>query len=372
MEDTQTAGADESTSAEVPADDVSASPADDAQPEAVAAEGSTPEETTPEADDEPEEWRNFVGKYKGDKAAAGKAFWETQNFASQVRKENEALKAQLAKLASAQEPEPKAEELAPELQVLEKRFNRLQERINGHPKRQQELSNQAITLQGDIREAQTMVKVHADNDFEREKWEQKLRLANLHLSELAQKYQANEDALPDVEWELEKLNRERASIQRQLDSEKARQVQAQQEEQKFQVAFAKEVDDHITSAADKLGIPKDKATRDAMWEWVHPTLTMAFWSAQYSNVPADEIDVPGLVESKVKRFKETLDNGRRADFGQTSQAKLKTAAALGVTPKPANGTTAKPKPIPTAQSEAEEIAMLNKRMEDARRAFVGR
>lgn len=367
MEDTQSGGEVESTSAETP-EDVSASPAEQTdQPEAEATEESTSQETKPEGEDEPEEWRNLVKKYNGDKAAAGKAFWETQNYASQVRRENEELKQRLAGLT--QPPEPEAEELAPDLQVLDERLSALKEQIDGHPKRLTELGIKANQLQIEIARYETKAEMAGENEFERDKWEQKARLAKLHLEELGQKFSSAEKALPELKWEITKLNRERASIQRQIDSEKAREVQAQQKAQEFQESFPKQVDDYIKASADELGIPKDPKIRQVMWEQVNEALMVEFWRLESKGILAKDVDVPGLVKAKVERYKKSADEARRVVFGQTSQAKLKTQAALtGQKPQPAQKTPR----APQVPNETAEMAELLKREEDARASFMGR
>lgn len=59
-----------------------------------AAVSNTPSEAKP-TDAEPAEWKNLLAKYNGDRAAAGKAYWETNNRNAELARKNEELAKQL-------------------------------------------------------------------------------------------------------------------------------------------------------------------------------------------------------------------------------------------------------------------------------------
>lgn len=75
----------EVSNTEAPATDVKAQ---------EAAVSNTPSEAKP-TDAEPAEWKNLLAKYNGDRAAAGKAYWETNNRNAELARKNEELTKQL-------------------------------------------------------------------------------------------------------------------------------------------------------------------------------------------------------------------------------------------------------------------------------------
>src|SRR5688572_18609694 len=115
----------ESPSTEEAPADVPESPSGETSDEAKTEEAESPSAKAAEADAEPEEWKNLLKKYNGDKGQAGKAYWKSVNDAAALAKENKELKAyreaaEKAKTEKPAEPHPTLKQVDDAITALSK------------------------------------------------------------------------------------------------------------------------------------------------------------------------------------------------------------------------------------------------------------
>ncbi len=323
--------------ASAPAEDESETTSDETQEETESGEAkeapsddeseSEPAKEASAEDDEDEAWRNFNAKFnhiKSDRdrrAAQGKAFWEKTRYASQMRKENEELKARLAR---AEQParDEKPEEPAPpppELARIETRIQTLYQKDQAHQAAQNE---QLQKLAGADREVGIIEDRMKDADeYQKAILEQRLETAKLKRESILNRWADLNDKREAISLEMEQRLADRDWTQKFLRDQATRAQQEQASLEQFNAEFPKHVDGLITSVSDDLGAPKDPAIRKAIWKSVNRAVMVDLW--QRGEAGLQDVDVPGLVRAHVKEYLEERDLVGRTKFTKTSAEKLK-------------------------------------------------
>ncbi len=290
-------------------------------------------------DDEDEAWKNFNKKFdhiKSDRdrrAAQGKAFWEKTRYASQVRKENEELKARLAR-AEAQAPaarDEKAEEPTtppPELARIDARIQSLYQKDQSIQERQNKHLQALSAADGEVRIIEDRMK-DAD-EYQKAILEQRMETAKFKRESILERWADLNDKRESIATEMEQRLADRDWTQKFLRDQATRAQQEQVSLQQFNVEFPKHVDGLIVSAADEMGAPKDENVRRALWKSVNRAMMVDLW--QLGEEGLQDVNVPGLVRSHVKEYLEERDLVGRAKFTKTSTEKLKATSRSGGTP----------------------------------------
>lgn len=316
----------------------SGTPPVDAQAEAPEA-GSDPASG---GEDEPEEWRKFLDKFKGDKAAAGKAWWEKNNYASQVTKERDELKARITELEqrATQPTEPPEPEAIPEdLQKLDTYISSLKTKVEALPQKESELVKEIWSLNRDIAKAEARLEDADDLD----KPKRELELAKLQARQADRQQQL--DAIPEIreryETDLYRADRDRKAAEAFIQAEERARQEAGEKQTQWETSLVSEVNTLIPRIADELKLlsdPKDASIRSAMAEDVYEGLMADLWARANANIK--EVNIQELIRARVEKWGKKHGLIQAAKLAQLSKEKTSVAG------KP-NGTPAKTAPAPT-------------------------
>ena len=218
---------------------------------AEAQAGSTPSE----AETEPQEWSNFLKKYNGDKAAAGRAYWEGTKSAAETARERDELRQRLAEYEASKEP-PKAPEPPPRLQALEKSIKSFEAEKNELETQRNSIPQAIAGLDKEI--AILEFQIARSDDLDKPGLQAQLRAVQAERTHNIASWQTKGRELARLDWQLQDLQDRREGISQEFEAERERQEQAEAANQKFMVEFPQKIDGLITSAAQKLGIAADK------------------------------------------------------------------------------------------------------------------
>ncbi len=335
--------------ASAPAEDESETPSDETpEEETETAEGGKPPEDEPESepakeasaeDDEDEAWRNFNKKFdhikseRDRRAAQGRAFWEKTRYASQVRKENEDLKARLARL-EAQVPaarDEKPEEPTtppPELARIDARIQALYQKDQGIQEQQNKQLQALAAADKEVGVIEDRMK-DAD-DYQKAILEQRMETAKFKRESILNRWADLNDKREGIAEQMEQRLADRDWTTKFLRDQANRVQQEQASLEQFNVEFPKHVDGLIVSVADELGAPKDETVRKALWKSVNRAMMVDLW--QLGEEGLQDVNVPGLVRAHVKEYLEERDLVGRTKFSKTSTEKLKVTARAGEKP----------------------------------------
>jgi chromosome segregation ATPase len=337
-------------------------PSDD--PEALLSDPDEP--PSPDEDDDPEEWRSLEKKFQSiedereRKREIGKQYWEKTRYASQVRKENEALKAELeAAKAQRVEQSRKAPDAPPppphpDLERIDSRINSLSEKDTLYFDEQQKALVSAAECDQGI--AVCKAKIEDADEYQRAVLEQRLEGLESRKANLWDRFNDLKDRREELEYKLEELTQQRQWTIGLLDEQGQEQERERLSRESFNEEFPQMVARTIDELADAAGLdPEDEVLRDDLKETVKDRLTVKFWKLGQSK-EVDDVDVDELIESEVKRYLKGRDLASRKTFGKTSKEKL---AVSGKRPAPAPKAAPKgPRKPPSYADEPKDITAL--------------
>ncbi len=358
-------------------------PPEDVSPEVV----ETHSEPEPEADDakgegtdEPKEpqrdpaWDNLAKKFahiedpKEREDAIAKAYWEKTNYASRVRKENEQLKRQVARIESEtkakppksdpDEPPPPPQELEAldgQLKALYDEDQSLLKEANTHISELNKVSDEIAKCEARIEDAK-----EAQDEARVERHEARLLALQTQKDNIARGYKSVHRDRLRIARDYEKLGKDRLWLEQALKDRESRQAREQQELEDFKGEFPDEVDRLIETAATRHQIPESYI--EELMEEVNDGLLVDLHKLGQADL--DDCDVPSLVEKRVEKFAKVRNLAARRKFQETSREKLKVASVT----RPAAGagtTPAKPsKPATPASMTGGDLTPKMKRARD--------
>lgn len=339
MEAMETAAADDAGSPPVsegtaPGSTPGATPDASGSPEAQTSAGSTPTGGTAEGSDElPTEWKNFLGKYTKDgktdyKAAAG-SYWN----ASKVYKENETLKAELAKLRTApptpQEP-PKPEPPPPQVAKLQERIQSFETRKAALTESRTRLVQEARQLDDDRKQA----KWELDRADEMDKPHLALRLQQIQtaLDAKVAEWKRAGDSIEDIDERAELFRARLEAAQQEAEVEKERQAQAAQEAERFNTEFPQHIDSLIAKAAEGFKPLGPAGEGSIPWKVANALLMGDLWRAK--DAPTSSIDFEATLGAHLKELSEYVESRARELFAEQSKERLAVTKPMTPAPKP--------------------------------------
>lgn len=334
--------ASEDTSAEVEA-------SESASDESSGSETPESDSGEPAQDDEPDSWKFLLGKAKvqGDltreaKEAIGKEHAQLKTAASDLSRENKRLAAKLAEVErSARTPKDEPEEVPVDLQDAESKVKAFEDESKALPQQLNVLA-QALDTAYKARIKAELAVENAD-EIDKAAAEARLSTAEARFERAQDKYLSAEERARTIQRDIQQARKERDGVKRQIESEKARQARANEETQRFNEEFPEEIDGIITKTADALGLPKDEKYRHAMWAHVNEALMVEFWRLR--DTPVEDVNIPALVEAKVKRFVNSGELHSRFKLQRTSKDKLGVTAPSNGQSRP-NQAVTPPRPPP--------------------------
>jgi hypothetical protein len=293
-------------------------------------EGETPEAAAADDSDDDDAWKNFQKKFghlKSDRdrrAAMGQAYWEKTNYATQVRKENEELKAKLAAVdlmrdrGDAKPKEDEPPQPHPDLIKLDQRIQSLVTKDNNLIQNQQQL----LTELRDADSAITRFEVKAEDadEYNKSLLESKIETAKLKKASLLQRWADINERREQLSFDVERLMSDRNWVKQFVQSEEQRKATESQRVQEFNQNFPRFVDEQIEEVATALGAPNVPKLRESLRRDVRDKMTVAFWRIGQAGV--EEAEVPEMVQGFVKGYLEDRDLIGRTKFQETSKKKL--------------------------------------------------
>ena len=322
--------------------------------ESESEDGTETVEASAEGDDQDPAYRNLVAKFahiqneRDRDAAIGKAWWEKTRYASRVRKENEELKLQLARLESA---EPKEDEPPPtppaDLVKVTQRIEALYQRDQQANARQGEIIKELNSADRELAIAEDRLKDVSDDDDRKPLAQARVRTAKIELEAARDRYSRIIDSRETFNDRMEQLLAEKAFIERFHKDQTQRQTSEAKRHEQFNVEFPKQVESLSKAAATHLGLKLDDKLNDSLWRHTNRAL-QADIRGQYLDVPIEEIPVPEMVLAYVKEWAEDRDLVKRKTFTDDSRKKLAvTRPAANPGDRKAPGTPGKPAPAYT-------------------------
>jgi hypothetical protein len=349
------------TDDESPADDPQASPSDD--------EGTPPSED----DDEPKEWQSLEKKFENiedereRRRAIGKQYWEKTRYASEVRKENEALKRQLeeakeSRLSEARREQPKDDDEPPpphpDLERLDFRIDTLSEKDKSYYEEQQKLLVSVNKTDQDV--AAVKAKIEDADEYTRAVLEQRLEGLEYRKQNLVDRFNDLHDRREDLGYRLDELQQQRTYVERVVSDRERQEQDERQSLEEFSREFPGQVSRTIDELADAAGLdPEDESLRTDLKETVRDRLTVKFWRLGQGQ-EADDSEIEDMIKSEVSRYIKSRDLAGRAKFGKTSKEKL---SVSGKRPAPARRKTSEdegaPPPRPRGyEDEPKDVSAL--------------
>lgn len=317
----------ESPSAEETPADVPESPSEQPSDETKATETESPSAKAAEEDAEPEEWKNLVKKYGGDKEKAGKAYWKAVNDNAQLAKENKELK---AKWEAAEKAKSEPAQPHPTLKQVDDYITALTKDV------EKTLPNQEAKH---YQEYQAALKAVHELEYElkqAEKEEDKLsirtltaevKLARTELKQAERDVLNTQDTAQKTRYEIERMGRYRKQVEQQIEAE----AKAKQEQEgnlaEFMETFPDEIDGYVTHFADEFKIPADER------EDVKTTVYEHLISRCKGNHEDADQDWKGMVKDRIAKEAKRIERAGRSHFAQVS--KEKKAVTTTVVAKPA-------------------------------------
>lgn len=349
------------------------------EPEAEPSTDGT--ETVEAGDDEDPEYKALVKKFahiispRDRNAAIGKAYWEKTRYDARVRKENDALKLQLARLESRV---PEKEEPAPpppaDLDKAVKKIEALYQRGTQIHERQGEIVKELNAADREMAIAEDRLKDVSEEDDRRPLAQARVRQAKLELEAARDRYSRNIDSRQALEERLEQALAEKDWIERFHKDQTQRQTSEQKRHEQFNEQFPQQVESLSKSAATHIGLKLDDRLNESLWRHVNRAL-QADIRGQYLDVPIEEIPVPDMVLAYVTEWAEDRDLAKRKTFTDDSKKKLAVARpAVKPGDRKATGPAAKPAPaytrpaVPPALLSRDSTPLMAK----ARKALIER
>lgn len=330
----------------------------------------SPEDEPAEGDDEDPAYKNLVKKFAHIKnprdrnAAIAKAWWEKNNYASKLRRENEELRARVART-----PEPPKEDEPPapphpDLQKLDQRIQGLTTRDEAAYNVQQDLLKKLPEADARIVELKTLLKNDSLDDYGKQVLEARLESAEGRKERLLEKWADVNEKRASYKQDHERLVAERQWTAKVIEREQARQKDEARELEQFNETFPKEVSQHIEAAARDLKAPKEALP--SLKKVVADRLSMALFRLDKQGVgEVDEAEVKDMVASLTKEYLQDIGLATRKTFTDTSKKKLAVAGRAPITKDgaPATGSAPRKGPVPPASLGRGELspAMLRAR-----------
>lgn len=315
-------GADDDADADAPDDEEDADPTDE----------------PPTDPAERRAWNSLEDKFKyikdpeDRKNAVANAYWNKATYAKEQRIRAEKAEAKLARLEAERDlakppeqpeeepPHPDVERIDAAIQALVTRSNTIQD---GQKVRLTELRRLDI-------EKSVCDEILKTNTYEDQKpvLEARKRSAETEYNMVREAYLAANEKLGDYQEKYDQLKANRDWVVK-FNSEQAQRKQREQQElEKFNADFPKEVDTLINEAADELKLPEDKRIRASLWRNVNPGLIQQLRRAKADEV--EDVDLKGMVTKLVKEFAEDRDLIGRKAFKEKSDKKLDVTTRSGV------------------------------------------
>lgn len=309
------------------ADDESEPEGDDESAEDDGDDGDA--DQPPSDDDDDESWKNFNKKFaylKSDRdrrAAMGKAWWEKTRYASQVRKENEELKARLARLE--QPPDTRRDE---EPQQPPPELARIEQRIAALTQKDQVVQDQQnkalIALSASDKEVAVIEDRLKDADeYQKAVLEQRLETAKVKRESILNRWADLNEKRESISLEMEQRITDKDWTAKFLQDKAQRDQLERRDIETFNAEFPKHVDGLIKSAADDLGAPPDQKIRQSLWKTVNRAMMVDLLKLGEKGLGS--VNVPAMVRAHVKEYLEDRDLVGRTKFSKTSAEKLKVA-----------------------------------------------
>jgi hypothetical protein len=338
----------------------------EAEPAGDDADASTDDPTDPDdalPDDEQglKAWQNLEKKFshiadpEARQRAVAKAYWSKANYASQTRRENEELKARVARLEKEKPPEPEAKDIPPhpdiakidaKIQTLYTKTQTIQADQKGRLEQLKIIDREVAIAEDRLKDAY---------DEQKPAWQQKLELAQQKYDGVRQQYLYGNERLEELNGKLEQEIGNRDWVEKFHKEERARHTREQSEKEQEFREFPARVDGYITEIADEAGIPKDERVRQSCWRHVNRAIMVELRRLDVSDV--DKVDVRDLVDRYVREYAEDRDIQVRSKFTERSREKLRVATATvpGRAPAPASRapvSTRAPVPVSLLSSDA--------------------
>ena len=327
-------------------------------------EGESPDHDEPSSDDAEgrRAWESLEKKYahiedpEARNRAVGKAYWSKANYAAQVRKENEGLKARLERLESERkaEPEPKPEEIPPHPDIvkIDQRIQTLYTKTQSIQTEQKSRLEQLKVLDREVAIAEDRLKDAFDE--QKAPIEQRRDLAQQRYDIVRQQYLYGNERMEELNSKLEQELGNRDWVEKFNREEGARHQREQKEKQQLYKEFPARVDAHIREVGDEAGIPKDDKVRQSLWKHVNRAIMVELRRLNVDDV--EEVDIRSLVGRYVKEYSEDRDYSSRAAFKTRSEEKLKVA---GRSVAPSARAPAPAAPLPVGARPPIPVALMS-------------
>ena len=293
------------------------------------AESETPSDEP--ADDEPEDWKNLKKKYphadeKTLRAIVSENYWkQTKELArlSKIEKEYEELRK--PKAAPAEEPE---EEVPPqELQALDQRIQRLDNRAKELNQATSQKLLDLTKLKESIFELKGQIKMAID--AEKDRLEDRLEVAEAKYDSTYDAWQAKRTSLDDTIDALERAREERRWTEKLHREGEARRKKEQAAVEATLSTIPAQIDSFIDSSFSALKFPLDPQLREDCAEVAREYITN-YWGRHESELLAD-IDSEDLIRKRIEKYMGAHKISKREAFVKES------AARVALTAKPTVG-----------------------------------
>jgi hypothetical protein len=350
-------------------------------PEGSAPEGSeveTPEPETPASaaegdgafEDDPAFVR-FAEKVIGDRdvdektarGMLGKEYWDQKNANTvlarerdEARREVQALKDKALATVSPRETPPAERpaaaapkdpeippEIAPQMQKIDARLQGL---ANEHKSNREEHAQLLTTLAQKNREIGKLEgKLEVANDLDKPNLSIELRIIRDEFERglIRGKWLMQRNS--DLSFHFDRGQEDKVLLLKRVQEDQARQTQSKSDAARFDKEFPQQFDAELRAQAEEAGVPvNDEKTWMAVWRYVN-NASMAELTSLRDTLVKD-VDVPGLIGSKLKEWLDDHELAGKLRFGKQSEEK-RTAAARLRSPVRVG---ARPAASPTAQT----------------------
>lgn len=306
--------------------------------EVKADEAESPSTKAAEEDAEPEEWKNFLRKFNGDKGKAAKHYWDSQKSNAQLAKEAKEAKELKAKLEAIEKA--KSEKPAEPPAALKE----VDEYITARNKAlEKTLPQQELKLFNDYRAQEKEIhrleyELERAEDIDKRSIKADLRVAQADLKTIERDIREVQGKAKNYEQEIQQAKQYRKNLEKQLED----QTRAQQEQEAnvaaFMESFPDEINSYIEKHAPTFNLESDDELRDTVYEY------LMGYAAHYRGTDEDaDKDWEGLVKAKLEREAKRIDKAGRAHYAKVSKEikKVATPTKAAIAPsantnKPAN------------------------------------
>ncbi len=345
--------AEESPSDEAVNDEVE-SPSTDTDEEAEGEDGeseSPSDETVdPDDDEESQEYKNAVKRYGSDSKIA-REMWRAQKRASELAKENKALKARPSGPPAEQKPQ-EPPPLPQELQKIDTEIQALNKSIEDLKPRIDEVTSDHDKAVG-IAQRLMALRDNTDKDVDPDRYanlDEQFKAKMVEIKSHKRQY----DSLKDREGDL----RDRIGIRERLrDTERARLSAVAEEEAEFQQEFPKTVEGYIASGIKQAGVTLTKSQADELKDAIFDFLSVLSWKAAARGMSAKEIDFKAVTHKRVSQWAERHGYAERRKLRDESESRREVQKPVAPrapgAPRPITAETKKP---PSETQGARDLA----------------